>query len=128
MIQDAPVGGRGTCQCDRRASQAWISAVLWVASLSITTGTSSPFGMVRSAWAGRIGGSGWEQPGAIERLEPALLVDAQDDRALGRRHVKADDVADLVDEQGVGGQLEGLSPARLEREGLPDAVARSGGW
>ena len=35
---------------------------------------------------------------AIQRLDLAFLVDAKDKRPVGRREVKADDVAHLVDE------------------------------
>ena len=38
--------------------------------------------------------------------------------------VEADDVADLVDEQRVGGQLEGLGAVRLQPEGAPDPAHR----
>ena len=43
---------------------------------------------------------------AIERLYLALLIDAEHQRPVGRRQIKADDVADLVDEQG---SLESLN-------------------
>ena len=66
---------------------------------------------------------GWR---AVERLDLALLVDAQDDGALRRRHVEPDDVAHLGDEVGIGGELEGLQPVRLQAEGPPDALHRRG--
>ena len=40
---------------------------------------------------------------SIQRLDLALLVDAQNQRAFGRRQVQADDIAHLLDKQGVGG-------------------------
>ena len=40
---------------------------------------------------------------------------------LGRVEVEADHVADLVDEEGVGRELEGLRQVRLEAEGTPGA-------
>jgi hypothetical protein len=59
---------------------------------------------------------------AIQCLDLRLLVHAQHQRAVGRCHVEPDDVADLVDEQRVGRQLEGLGAMRLQPEGAPDAV------
>jgi hypothetical protein len=44
----------------------------------------------------------------IERLNLRLLVDAQHDRGLGRIEIQPDDVADLVDEPRVRGELERL--------------------
>ena len=52
-----------------------------------------------------------DRRGAIERLDLGLLVHAQHDRALRRGEIQADDVADLVDEQRVLGQLP-ASPTR----------------
>ena len=57
----------------------------------------------------------------VESLNLRLLVDAQNDGALGRIEIQADDVADLVDEERIGGQLERLGKMRLESEGFPDA-------
>ena len=45
---------------------------------------------------------------AIQRLDLALLVDAEDERPVRRGQVKADDVAYLVDEQRIARQLECL--------------------
>jgi hypothetical protein len=50
--------------------------------------------------------------GAIEGLHLGLLVHAEHDGAFGWVQVQRDDVADLVDEQRVLGQLEGVLPAR----------------
>jgi hypothetical protein len=49
----------------------------------------------------------------IGRLDPGLLVDAEDDRGLGRGQVEPDDVPDLVDELRVGGELEVLGAMGL---------------
>ena len=57
---------------------------------------------------------GKKRLGSIERLDLALFVDAQHHGPFGRRQVKADDVAHLLDEQGIGGQLEGLGAMRLK--------------
>ena len=54
----------------------------------------------------------------------ALLVDAQDHGMVGRVEVEADDVADLLDEEGIGGELEVLLPVGLEVEGGPETLDR----
>ena len=64
--------------------------------------------------------------GAVERLDLALLVDRQHDGVGRRVDIEADDVAQLVDELRIVGQLElppavGLQPVRL-----PDAAHRAG--
>ena len=41
----------------------------------------------------------------VERLDLRLLVDTEHDRRLGRVEIEADDVADLVDELRLGGEL-----------------------
>ena len=61
---------------------------------------------------------------AVERLDLGLLVDAEHDGSLGRVQVETDDVADLLDKERVGGELEGLGPVWLEGEGVPDPVDR----
>ena len=43
---------------------------------------------------------------AVERLDLALLVDRDDHRVLGRVHVEADDVLDLLGELGIVGALK----------------------
>jgi len=59
---------------------------------------------------------------AVECLDLGLLVDAEHDGAFGGIEVQADDVTDLVDEEGVGRELERLGPVGLEPEGV------LGGW
>ena len=76
----------------------------------------SPF---RDAWQHR-----QDRLGAVEGLDLALLVDTEHQRAIRRRHVKADNVADLVDEVRITGEFEGLGPVRLQAEGAPDAPDR----
>ena len=49
-----------------------------------------------------------DRRGAVQRLDLGLLVDAQHHRALGRVEIEPDDVADLVDELRVPGQLPRL--------------------
>lgn len=60
--------------------------------------------------------------GAVERLDLALLVDRQHDGVSRRIDIEADDVAQLVDELGIVGELE-LAPAvGLQPVRLPDAT------
>ena len=55
---------------------------------------------------GRPGPHRQDRLGAIERLDLALLIDAQHDGALGRVEVQTDDVADLLHELRILGELE----------------------
>ena len=57
---------------------------------------------------------------AVERLDLGLLVDAEHDGALGRVEIEPDDVVDLVHEQRVLGELEGVLAVRLQPERPPD--------
>lgn len=60
----------------------------------------------------------------LERLNLGLLVDAEDNGVLGRIDVQADDVANLLDQQRVGRELEGFSTVRFESEGSPNPADR----
>ena len=71
---------------------------------------------------------GQHRLGAVERLHLALLVDAQHQGVVRRVEVQADDVAHLVDEEGVAGELEGFAAVRLQSEGAPDTVDSGGAW
>jgi hypothetical protein len=51
---------------------------------------------------------------AIECLDLAFLIDAEDKGSGRRRKVKADDIAYLVDEQRIARQLECLATVRLQ--------------
>jgi hypothetical protein len=68
---------------------------------------------------GRIGNTGWLRSSA---LDLALLVDAQDQRMLGGRHVEPDNIAHLLHEQGIGRKLEAFRAVRLQAKGFPDAM------
>src|SRR5262249_27724792 len=59
--------------------------------------------------------------GAVERLDLALFVHAQEQRAVRRREIQADNVTDFLDEERIARQLEGLTPMRLQAERAPDA-------
>ena len=61
---------------------------------------------------------------AVECLNLALLVNAQNQRAIGWRQVKANDIAHFVDEQRITRELEGLAAMGLESEGSPDPADR----
>ena len=67
---------------------------------------------------------GQEGLGALQGLGLALLIDAQHQGMVGRIQVEADDVADLLDEEGIGGELEVLPPMGLEVERGPEALDR----
>lgn len=75
---------------------------------------SSP---LRLAWT-----HGQHRLTAIERLDLRLLVDAQHQRMRRRRDVETDNVTHLGDEVGIGRQLEGIQPMRLQPECAPDAL------
>jgi len=63
--------------------------------------------------------------GSVERLNLAFLIDGEDD-GMGRRiDIETDDVAQLVDELRVGGELELLDPVRLKAVRPPDALDRT---
>src|SRR5262245_35128319 len=53
---------------------------------------------------------------AIEGLDLALLIDAEDKGSVGRGKVKADDIAYLVHKQRIVRQLERLATVRLQAE------------
>jgi len=65
---------------------------------------------------------GQHRLGAVERLNLALLVDAQHHRVIGRVQVETDNVANLLNEEGVRGEFEMLLPMRLNPERLPDTL------
>src|SRR5512146_188447 len=64
---------------------------------------------------------------AIERLNLALLIDAEDQCSVGRRKVKANDIAYLVDKQRIARQLERLATVRLQAERYPHPTDRGVG-
>ena len=63
---------------------------------------------------------------AIERLDLAFLIDAQNQGARRWGHVEPDDVADLGHQVRVCRELEGLGTMRLQTEGPPDTLNRRG--
>ena len=52
--------------------------------------------------------------GALQRLNLALFVHAQDQRLVRRVEVEADYVANLLDEERIGGELKALGAMRLQ--------------
>ena len=102
----------------------WVSADD-VAGLGVERGEQAGgavAGVVVGAAFDLAGAHGQQRSGAVERLNLALFVHAQDQRAFGRVQVKAHDVAHLVDKQRVARQLECLRPLRRQRKGAPDAM------
>ena len=67
---------------------------------------------------------GQERLGSLQRLSLAFLVDAEHHRVVGRVEVESDDIADLLGEERIGGELEVLLPVRLDVERCPDAMDR----
>jgi len=61
---------------------------------------------------------------AVQSLDLALLVDADDKRLVRRIEIEADDVAHLFDELRIGRELERLRAVRLQRESPPDPMYR----
>src|SRR5262245_9420100 len=64
---------------------------------------------------------------AVEGLDLALLIDAEDKGSVGRGKVKADDIAYLVHEQRIVRQLERLATVRLQAESRPHPADRGVG-
>jgi hypothetical protein len=60
--------------------------------------------------------------GAFEGLDLALLIDAKHHCLLGRIEIKPDHVAQLLDEEGIGGKLEAAGVVRLQTEQLKQAM------
>ena len=65
---------------------------------------------------------GEERLGAIEGLHLAFLVDAQDQRLVRRVEIEPDHVAQFLDEERVGRQLEGILAMRLQPEHLKETM------
>ena len=63
--------------------------------------------------------------GAVERLDLAFLVKRQDDGVGGRIDIKANHIAQFLDEFGIGGKLELTHPVRLQPMCTPDALNRT---
>src|SRR5216684_1183071 len=59
-----------------------------------------------------------------QRLNLTLLIHAQHQRMMRRVQVQADDVAHLVDQQRIVGELKRLAAMRTQPEGPPDATHR----
>jgi hypothetical protein len=59
---------------------------------------------------------------ALERPALALLVDTKHQSVVWCAQVQTDDIAQLLDEEHVGGRLEVLAPVRLQNEQLDVAV------
>jgi len=84
-------------------------------------GGAAPF-VVEAAPFGDAGQHREHRGGAFQGLDLGFLVHAEDDGVTRRVEVDADDVADLVDEERVRGDLEGLGAPGLQAEGPPDLL------
>jgi hypothetical protein len=60
--------------------------------------------------------------GAIQRLDLGLPIDTEHNRGVGWVEIQGDNVADLVDELGIGLQLEIVDKVGFETERPPDAA------
>ena len=70
------------------------------------------------------GKHGQKRLGSVQCLDLRFLVYAQNHAILRRIHVKTDDVHDLLYEEWISGQREGLAPMGLQAETLPNAIER----
>lgn len=77
--------------------------------------------VVMGAGGGMAGGDRLARAGGFEGLDLRFLVHAQNGGVVGRIEVQADHIDHLVDEQRVGGELEGVLTVGQEVERLPDA-------
>ncbi len=66
-----------------------------------------------------------QRPRPIQRLNLRFLVHAQHQGFVRRIQVQPDDIPDLLDEERILGEFEGLGPMRLESEGAPAAADRA---
>jgi hypothetical protein len=84
----------------------------------------------RDAMAGVVVASAFRLPGPhgqdglgpVQCLDLRLLIHAEHHRVVRRVHVEPDNISHLLDEEGVGRQLEALHPMGLKAEGVPDAA------
>ena len=60
--------------------------------------------------------------GAVERLDLGFLVDTEHDGVVGRVEIEADDIAHLLDEEGVVGELEVALAVGLDGEQTEPAL------
>src|SRR5690349_1083154 len=81
--------------------------------------------VIRRAALGLAGSHRQHRLTAIEGLNLGLFVHAQHQCLIGRIEIQAHDVAHLLDEERVPGELESLDPVRLQPKGAPDAADRA---
>jgi hypothetical protein len=82
-------------------------------------------GMVVRAPFGQPRGERQNRLRAVERLNLGLLVHTQHQGPVRRVEIQPHDVAHLVDEQRIGGELEGLPAVRLQSKRAPHAAHRA---
>jgi hypothetical protein len=63
-------------------------------------------------------------PGIIGNTGLTFLINTENHRPIRRRKVETDDVANLVDEERIAGQLEAFHSMRLKAECRPDPSDR----
>ena len=67
---------------------------------------------------------GQPRPGPVQRLYPALLVNAENDSLVGRIQVESDDIRHFLKDLRVPRKLEGPVQVRFQVVKLPEAVDR----
>lgn len=68
---------------------------------------------------------GQQRLGALECLNLAFLVYAEHHGAVRQIEIKPHDIADLLNEERIVGELEGLSPVRLHADQLEPPLHRA---
>src|SRR6266536_2651650 len=66
------------------------------------------------------GPQGQQRLGAVQRLNLALLVHAEDQSVIRRVHIQAHDIAHFLEEQRVRREFEVLGAMRLQTKGAPN--------
>lgn len=59
---------------------------------------------------------------SVQGLNLAFLIDTEDHGLIGRIEIQPDNIADLLDKKGVGGDLKMALPVRLQAKGIPNAM------
>jgi hypothetical protein len=106
----------------------------WVITLPVATSSAANRSMVplrSSSWVALRRGGQHQQDRRrpVQCLDPRLLVDREHGRGDRRVQMPSDDVADLLHQVRVRGDLELVLPPRLEPQRPPDLLGSPGaGW